>query len=73
MAIQLAGYARLVPRRDATAMAKELVWVAAHRDEARAQALRGREYVVREWDREKAFTDLAQVFDEVASVSNGAR
>jgi glycosyltransferase involved in cell wall biosynthesis len=73
MAIQLAGYARLVPRRDAAAMAKELVWVAAHRDEARAQALRGREYVVREWDREKAFTDLAQVFDEVASVSNGAR
>jgi glycosyltransferase involved in cell wall biosynthesis len=73
MAMQLAGYARLVPRRDATAMADELIWIAAHRDAARAQALRGREYVVREWDREKAFTDLAQVFDEVATVSNGAR
>jgi glycosyltransferase involved in cell wall biosynthesis len=73
MAMQLAGYARLVQRRDARVMADELVWIAAHRDEARAQALRGREYVVREWDREKAFADLAQVFDEVAAVSDGAR
>ena len=37
---------------DPKAMAEQLLWVAAHRDEARAQALRGREYVVREWNRD---------------------
>jgi D-inositol-3-phosphate glycosyltransferase len=63
---RLNGYARLVPRRDSVAMAKELLWVAAHPAEARAQALRGREYVVRQWDSRKAFTDLKRVLDEVA-------
>ena len=34
MAVELEGYARLVPRRDAEAMARELLWVAANRDAA---------------------------------------
>ena len=66
MAVQLPGYARLVARRDAEAMADELLWVAAHPEEARAQALGGRAYVVREWGREKAFGDLLAVLEEVA-------
>jgi hypothetical protein len=40
--------------------------VAANRDEARAQALRGRDYVVREWNREKAFADLRECLRQVA-------
>ena len=67
MAVQLPGYARLVPRRDAAAMAAQFLWVARHRDEARAEALRGREYVEREWSREKAFGDLLAVLEEVAA------
>ena len=63
----LKGYARLTPRRDAEAMAHQLLWVAAHRDEARAQALEGRAYVLSEWSREKAFNDLAAVFEKIVS------
>ena len=66
MAVQLPGYARLVPRRDAQAMAEQFLWVAAHPDEARAQALRGRAYVEREWSRGKAFGGLLAVLEEVA-------
>ena len=50
MAVQLQGYARLTPRRDPAAMAEQFLWVAAHPDAARAQALAGREHVLREWD-----------------------
>jgi D-inositol-3-phosphate glycosyltransferase len=67
MAIALRGVARLTPRRDATAMALEFVWIARHREEARAQALQGREMVRREWSREKAFGDLARILNDVAS------
>ena len=67
MAVELPGYARLVPRGDADAMAEQLLWIAAHPDEARAEALRGRAYVEREWNREKAFDDLRIVLEEVAS------
>jgi D-inositol-3-phosphate glycosyltransferase len=68
MAIALRGVARLTPRRDASAMARELVWIARHREEAHAQALQGREMVRREWSREQAFDDLARVFDGVCSI-----
>jgi glycosyltransferase involved in cell wall biosynthesis len=67
MAVQLKGYARLTPRRDPEAMCRELLWVAANRGEARAQALRGRDYVVREWNREKAFRDLSEVLRRAAA------
>lgn len=68
MAVQLDGYARLVPRRDAEAMAYELLWIAGNRDAARAQAMKGRDYVVREWRREKAFSDLLEVLRCVSAV-----
>jgi glycosyltransferase involved in cell wall biosynthesis len=65
MQVQLDGYGRLTPRRDAEAMSNEFLWVAAHRQQARDQALRGREYIIREWNSKKAFADLAAVFQEV--------
>jgi glycosyltransferase involved in cell wall biosynthesis len=59
MAVQLAGHARLTPRRDPEAMAEEFLWIAAHPEEAGAQALRARETnVIPEWNRAKAFQDL---------------
>jgi glycosyltransferase involved in cell wall biosynthesis len=67
MAVQLKGVARLTPRRDPAAMADEFLWIAANPDEARAQAARGREMVVREWSRQRAFHDLARTINEVAS------
>jgi len=67
MQVQLQGYARLTPRRDPEAMCKEFLWVAANPAEARAQAMRGRQYVVEQWDRKKAFSDLAHVFQQVSS------
>src|SRR6266516_1160624 len=65
MAVQLQGYARLTPRRDPVAMCEEFLWIAANPRAAREQALRGREHVIREWNRDKAFSDLATVFEEV--------
>jgi glycosyltransferase involved in cell wall biosynthesis len=65
MQVQLDGYTRLTLRRDPEAMCREFLWVAANREQARAQALRGREYVVREWERQKAFSDLAAVLQQV--------
>ena len=67
MAVQLAGYARFAPRQDAEAMARQFLWVAENAESARAQALRGREYVLRDWNREKAFSDLLKLFQEVRS------
>ena len=50
---------------DATvAMAEAFLWTAKHPVEARAQAMRGRELVQREWSREKAFGDLRRVIDD---------
>jgi glycosyltransferase involved in cell wall biosynthesis len=67
MAVQLAGHARLTPRRDPEAMAEQFLWIADHPDEARAQAFRAREtYVVPEWNRVKAFDDLEAVLRRVA-------
>jgi glycosyltransferase involved in cell wall biosynthesis len=65
MAVQLDGYARLPPRRDAQAMADEFLWISANPEEAHAQALRGREHVCREWNRQKAFSDLRTVLETV--------
>jgi glycosyltransferase involved in cell wall biosynthesis len=66
MAVQLQGHARLTPPRDPAAMAGEFLWVAANPQAARAQALRAREtYIIPEWNRSKAFFDLAQVLETV--------
>ena len=67
MAVQLDGYARLVPRRDAEAMAREILWIAGNREAAREQAMKGRDYVLREWRREKAFADLLAVLRSVSA------
>jgi glycosyltransferase involved in cell wall biosynthesis len=69
MAAQLRGYARLTPRRDAAAMAEAFLAIAAHPDAARAQALRGREYVCRDWNRDEAFTSLASLLLSLSSVA----
>ena len=58
MAAHLGDYATLTPRRDAGAMADALVTLAARADAAREQARRGREYVCREWSRDRAFSEL---------------
>lgn len=73
MAVQLEGYARLTPRRDPEAMAEEFLWIAANREEARAQALRGREHICQEWNRRKAFSDLREVIETVCAESGVAR
>jgi glycosyltransferase involved in cell wall biosynthesis len=64
MAVQLQGVAQLPPRRDPAAMADAFLWVAEHPAEARAQAMRGRELVQREWSRDKAFDDLRRIIDD---------
>ncbi|MDQ3803831.1 MAG: glycosyltransferase [Acidobacteriota bacterium] len=66
MAVQLKGYARLTPRRAAEAMAEQFLWVANHREEARAEAARGRAYVRRHWNKQKAFDELREVLEEVS-------
>jgi glycosyltransferase involved in cell wall biosynthesis len=69
MAELLPEYARMFPRGDHAAAADQLAWVAANLDEARAQALRGRDYVAREWNRDSAFNGLRNV---LVAASRGA-
>ncbi len=64
MQAHLDGLARLVPRQDAEQMCEQILWIASHPEEARAQALRGREYVVNSWSRNKAFAELAAVLEK---------
>ena len=61
----LREYAHLTPRRDPEAMCRALLWIASNRDQARAQALAGRDYILRNWDCDKAFSDLKAVLDQV--------
>ena len=67
MAVQLNGYAQLTPRQDARAMSDAILWVARNSCSARAQALKGREYVETNWRREKAFGDLKHILDQARS------
>lgn len=67
MAVQLAGVAQLTPRQDDTAMAEAILRIARHPAEARAQAMKGHEYVMREWRRDKAFADLRTVLEEAVN------
>ena len=71
MAVQLKGYAQLTPRRDASAMAEAILAIVARPDEARAQALEGREYVYENWRREKAFGDLKAILEDAVARGNG--
>jgi hypothetical protein len=54
-------------------MADAILWIAGHRSEAAAQAMKGREYVVANWRREKAFGDLRNVLEEAAGRGRGTR
>jgi glycosyltransferase involved in cell wall biosynthesis len=72
MAVQLKGHAQLVPRQDVNAMADAIAWVARHPSDARAQALKGREYVLAEWRREKVFGDLKALLERVAAGRSAA-
>jgi len=65
LAQNLDGYARLTAKGDAAAMAEQFLWIAGNREEARAQALLGRAFVIREWSRHKAFADLKSILVEV--------
>jgi D-inositol-3-phosphate glycosyltransferase len=67
MAAHLGDYAALTPRRDPEAMARALLVVAALPEAARRQARRGRQYVCREWTRDKAFRELQRSLTAVAS------
>ena len=67
LAAHLGPYARLTPRQDAEAMAQAFLDIAADPEGARAQAHAGREYVRREWSREKAFGDLARILEDVSA------
>ena len=66
MAVQRAGVAQLTPRQNPQAMADAIMWVAEHRDQAVAQAKKGREYVLANWRREKAFGDLKTTLEHAA-------
>jgi glycosyltransferase involved in cell wall biosynthesis len=66
LAAHLAPVATLTPRRDAVAMASAILQVASNPGEASAQARRGRDYVVRSWNRARAFAELQQVLAEAA-------
>jgi glycosyltransferase involved in cell wall biosynthesis len=68
MAVQLKGFAQLTPRRDPEAMAEAFMWIHEHPIDARAQAMRGRAMIEREWSREKAFGDLARIIESVLPV-----
>jgi glycosyltransferase involved in cell wall biosynthesis len=67
--VHLGEFARLTPRSDAKEMSKEFLWIASHPGEARDQAQRGGEYVAREWNRKKAFADLALSIEQTVQQS----
>jgi glycosyltransferase involved in cell wall biosynthesis len=67
MAAHLGPYAALVPRRDAEAMATAILEVDADPCLARIRARHGREYVRRDWSRERAFRELRRSLFAVAS------
>ncbi|MCC6235350.1 MAG: glycosyltransferase [Verrucomicrobiales bacterium] len=68
MAVALPGLARLVPRRDPNAIARELLWIASHPTEARTQALQGRAWVEHSFRRDLAFEDWRRQFERAAKV-----
>ena len=66
LSAHLGDVAILTPRRDAVAMASALLQIASNPREARVQARRGREYVVRHWSRARAFAELQHLLAEAA-------
>jgi glycosyltransferase involved in cell wall biosynthesis len=73
MAAHLGPYARLTARSDVEGMARALLEIAADREAARAATRAGREYVRRDWSRERAFGDLSRSLASVTSARRAAR
>lgn len=71
MSVQLRGYARLTPRRDAESMAREILWVAAHPEDARKQSEKGRDFIRREWEVQKIFRHLRAILKQTAKGRSG--
>jgi glycosyltransferase involved in cell wall biosynthesis len=69
--VHLREYATLTPRRDAEAITRAVLAIAADVDAARAQARRGREYVRRAWSRDLAFESLRAVLTDIARCPTG--
>jgi glycosyltransferase involved in cell wall biosynthesis len=67
MAAHLGPYAALTPRRDAEAMARAILEIAADPCLARIKARHGREYVRWFWSRERAFRELRRSLFAVAN------
>ncbi len=65
MARILPGYARLTPKQSPLEMSQQLIWVFENPEEARLEALRGRDYVKREWDKSKAFGELSRLLNSL--------
>jgi glycosyltransferase involved in cell wall biosynthesis len=63
----LGDVALLTPRQDAVAMAAAILQVASNPEASSERARRGREYVVRRWNRARAFEELRQVLSEAAA------
>lgn len=73
MGAHLGDYATLTARRDSRAMTNALLKIAGNPEAARVQARRGREYVCREWSRDKAFRELERsLADAVLCAANNA-
>jgi glycosyltransferase involved in cell wall biosynthesis len=73
MAAHLRDYAALTPRRDAEAMARALLVIAAVPHAARRQARRGREYVCGNWNRDLAFRALRRALVTAVAPSLDSR
>jgi glycosyltransferase involved in cell wall biosynthesis len=71
MAAHLGDYAELTPRRDIEAMTQAILRIAADGQSARARARLGREYVCREWNRERAFSELRRTLTAVVGRDAG--
>lgn len=69
---QLRPVALLTPRGDVEAMVDAILWTAANTDAARAQARRGREFVLAQWRRERAFAELMRVLADAVRRSTPA-
>lgn len=63
----LREYAFLTRLRSPAEMSEAFLKIAADPQAARQQALRGREYVAREWNRAKAFQELRGILDQTVA------
>jgi glycosyltransferase involved in cell wall biosynthesis len=66
LSANLQGYARMVPVRDHEAMKREFLSIASHPEQARAEALAGREFVMERWSRKLAVEALETLVEELA-------